>query len=418
MGGVGGMEFQYLTLDDFELRDKVVLLRLDINAPLDPSSNEILDDGRIKAAKPTLDALDEAKVAILSHQSRPGRGDFTSMRQHAVHLQRTCSQKVTFIDDVMGPAARQAVKELKRGEVVVLDNVRFCAEEMLEDSGEKLAKTNLVTRLAPLFDLYVDDAFAAAHRAQTSLVGFPQVLPAAAGKLMEKELSAIKKLMVNPTRPSTYILGGAKVEDKVPVIENILATGKADRVLVGGNVAKVFLKAGDVKLGEANEEDLGDVTDQVLRAIHILSKYRGRIILPLDFGTASTGGRTDTPFRKLSRAARAMDIGPKTIQKFAELISESKTVVAAGPMGVFEEDGFESGTKTILESMARANAFTVVGGGHLGGYADILGISDQLSHVSTAGGAMLSMLAGEELPAVTALVAAAKRHKKKPSREF
>jgi len=412
------MEFQYLTLEDFDLRDRAVLLRLDINAPLDPSSNQILDDGRIKAARPTLDALADARVAILSHQSRPGRGDFTSMRQHAEALQRTCTQRVTFIDDVMGPAARQAVKELRRGEILVLDNVRFCAEEMLEDKGEKLAKTNLVTRLAPLFDLYVNDAFATAHRPQASLVGFPEVLPAAAGRLMERELSAIERLMVNPARPCTYVLGGAKVEDKVPVIENILATRKADHVLVGGNVAKVFLQARDTKLGPQDEENLGDVTDEVLKANRILLKYRGRVILPLDFGTLKNDKRIDTEVKNLSRTGSALDIGQKTVRKFRELIDESKTVVAAGPMGVFEEDRFESGTRAVLESMASANAFTVVGGGHMAGYAGILGISDQLSHVSTAGGAMLSMLAGEELPAITALVAAAKRQKRKPSREF
>jgi len=411
--GVGRMEFQYLTLEDFDVRGKTVLLRLDINAPLDPGNRQILDDGRIKAAKPTLDALTEAKVAVLSHQSRPGRGDFTSMRRHAAELQRACSQRVTFVSDVMGPSARQAVREMRKGEVVVLDNVRFCSEEMLEDKGEKLAKTNLVRRLSPLFDLYVNDAFAAAHRAQASLVGFPQVLPAAAGKLMERELSAIEKLMVNPTHPSTYLLGGAKVEDKVPVIENILGTRKADHVLVGGNVAKVFLKATDTLLGDSDEDALGDVTDEVLIANQILSKYHGRIILPSDFGTETHRKRTDTPIQKLSKAGRALDIGPATIDRFTKLIKESKTVVAAGPMGVFEEDGFESGTRAVLESMAEANAFTVVGGGHMAGYAGILGISDQLSHVSTAGGAMLSMLAGEELPAVTALVAAAKRHKRR-----
>jgi phosphoglycerate kinase len=313
----------------------------------------------------------------------------------------------------MGPAARQAVKNLRRGEVVVLDNVRFCAEEMLEDKGEKLAKTNLVTRLAPLFDLYVNDAFATAHRSQASLVGFPEVLPAAAGRVMEKELSAIEKLMINPIRPCTYILGGAKVEDKVPVIENILATRKADHILVGGRVAKVFLKAADVRLGKADEEDLRDTSDELLKANRILSKYRRRLILPLDFGTVKDGKRTDTPVRKLSQAGKASDIGPKTLERFTEVIEKSKTVVAAGPMGVFEEDGFEIGTRTLLEAMADANAFTVVGGGHLAGYADILGISDKLSHVSTGGGAMLSMLAGEELPAVTALASAAKRYKRK-----
>ena len=405
------MEFNYLTLDDFELRDKRVLLRLDINVPMDPNSKKILDEGRIVAATPTLDALAKAKVAILSHQSRPGKEDFTPLQQHAILLQRTCVQHVRFIDDVMGPAARGAIKELKSGEVLVLDNVRFCAEENLEETGEKLARTNLVSRLAPLFDLYVNDAFAAAHRSQASLVGFPYLLPSAAGRLMEKELVALKRLIVEPDRPSTYILGGAKVEDKVPVIDNLLSTGKADHVLVGGNVAKVFLKAADRKFSQADEQELASVTDEVLKANRIMSKYRKRIVLPIDFGTAIDGKRADTPVAKLPRAGRALDIGSKTAERFSEIISESKTVVATGPMGVFEEDGFETGTKAVLESMANSDAFTVIGGGHLSGYAGILGISDKLSHVSTAGGAMLSFLAGEELPAIAALVDAAKRRK-------
>ena len=405
------MEFNYLTLDDFELRDKRVLLRLDINVPMDPNSKKILDEGRIVAATPTLDALANAKVAILSHQSRPGREDFTPLQQHAIILQKTCAQLVRFIDDIMGPAARGAIKELKSGEVLMLDNVRFCAEENLEETGQKLARTNLVSRLAPLFDLYANDAFAAAHRSQASLVGFPYLLPSAAGRLMEKELAALKRLIVEPDRPSTYILGGAKVEDKVPVIDNLLSTGKADHVLVGGNVAKVFLKAADRKFSQADEQELTGVTDEVLKANRIMSKYRKRIVLPIDFGTALDGKRADTPVAKLPRAGRALDIGSKTAERFSEIISESKTVVAAGPMGVFEEDGFETGTKAVLESMANSDAFTVIGGGHLSGYAGILGISEALSHVSTAGGAMLSLLAGEELPAIAALVDAAKRRK-------
>jgi phosphoglycerate kinase len=328
-------------------------------------------------------------------------------------LQKTCSQRVSFVEDVMGPTARQAIRELGNGEVLVLDNVRFCSEENLEDKPEKLAKTNLVKRLAPLFDLYVNDAFATAHRSQASMVGFPYLLPSAAGRLMERELAAIKQLVQKPTHPSTYVLGGAKVEDKVPVIENILATKKADHVLVGGNVAKVFLKAMDQQLGESDERELGDVTDEVLKADQILSKYRKCIIVPTDFGMESDGQRVEAPVKSLSRGSRALDIGPETAEQFSEIIRQSKTVVASGPMGVFEEDGFETGTKVVLEAMANSHAFTVIGGGHLSGYAGILGIADRLSHVSTAGGAMLSMLAGEELPAISALVSSAQRFGKK-----
>lgn len=407
------MELDYLTLDDFELRDKRVLLRLDINAPLDPTTNQILDDTRIVAARPTLDALRSAKVAVLSHQSRPGRGDFTSLQQHAELLQKNCSQRVQFVDDVVGPAARDAIRRLRRGEVLVLDNVRFCAEEILENSGEKLAQTNLVSKLAPLFNVYVNDAFAAAHRAQTSLVGFPYVLPSAAGKLMEKELVALKHLLGKPDRPSTYLLGGAKIEDKVPVIENLLATGKADHVLVGGNVGKIFLKAQGQRFNESEDQELSNAKDQIERAKKILAIHRQRITTPIDFGTLEDGQRLETPIAKLSKAGRTLDIGTGTARKFSELIRESRTVVASGPMGVFEQDGFELGTRMILEAMTNGDAYSVIGGGHLAGYAGIMGMSERFSHVSTAGGAMLSLLAGEELPAISALVESAKRHRKK-----
>ncbi|MGA2460092.1 MAG: phosphoglycerate kinase [Candidatus Bathyarchaeia archaeon] len=405
------MDLDYLTLDDFDLRDKRVLLRLDINAPLDPSTNQILDDSRIVAARPTLDALAQAKVAVLSHQSRPGKGDFTSLEQHARILQENCSQNVRFIEDIIGPAAREAIRDLKRGEVLVLDNVRLLAEETLERSGEKLVRTNFVSRLAPLFDLYVNDAFAAAHRSQASLVAFPYVLPSAAGKLMEKELRALKRLLVEPGRPSTYLLGGAKVEDKVPVIEHILSTGKADHVLVGGNVAKVFLKARDVKFCPSEEEELANVTDEVMKAGRILTKYRGRVIVPKDFGTEKNRKRVDIKVGKLARAGRALDIGEETAAEFANMIANSRTVVGSGPMGVFEQNGFDAGTKAVLEAMANSGAFTVIGGGHMSGFAGILGIADKFSHVSTAGGAMLSLLAGEELPAIAALTHAAKRRR-------
>ncbi|MGA2785632.1 MAG: phosphoglycerate kinase [Candidatus Bathyarchaeia archaeon] len=406
------MELHYLTLNDFELKDKRILLRLDINSPLDPGTKQILDDGRIVAARPTLDALTEARVVVLSHQSRPGKDDFTSLEQHADLLQKACSQRVKFIDDVMGPAARDAIKEVKRGEVLVLDNVRLCAEENLEEKSEKLSKTNLVSRLAPLFNIYVNDAFAAAHRSQASLVGFPWLLPSAAGKLMEKELSALNRLLKQPEQPSTYVLGGAKIEDKVPVIENILATGKADNVLVGGNVGKVFLKALGQKFNDTEEEKLSHATSQVQKAAQILHKFSKRIILPTDFGILANGKRTDVDAKKLARTGEVLDIGIETAEKFAAVIKKSRTVVASGPLGVFEQEGFETGTKILLETMGNADAFTVIGGGHLAGYAGILGIENRFSHVSTAGGAMLALLAGEELPAITALVDASRRHGK------
>jgi phosphoglycerate kinase len=230
--------------------------------------------------------------------------------------------------------------------------------------------------------------------------------------LMEKELAALKRLLVEPDRPSTYVLGGAKIEDKVPVVENILASGKADHVLVGGSVGKVFLKAMGRKFNAKEEEALSKSPEQLEKARRILSQHRNQIIVPVDFGTSEDGRRVETPVQELAKAGTALDIGEETARRFSEYIGRSRTVVASGPMGVFEEEKFEFGTKTTLEAMANESAFTVIGGGHLAGYAGILGIADRFSHVSTAGGAMLSLLAGEELPAITALVESAKRHRK------
>jgi len=408
------MKFNCLKLSDFEIRDKKVLLRLDINSPMDLKTNRILDNSRILAAKPSLEALREAKIVVMAHQSRPGKGDFTSLQPHAEVLKSVCSQPVRFVEDVMGPSAKKSISETESGEVLVLDNVRFCSEENLEDKGEKLAKTNLVSRLAPLFDLYVNDAFASAHRSQASMVGFPQVLPSAAGLLLEKELGALSRLLGEPNRPSTYLLGGAKIEDKVPVIENILATGKADHVLVGGNVGKVFLKAAGQKFNESDESWMTSSADQIRNARNMLNKYGTRIVMPVDFGTFSDNKRREVTVTSIANnAGDVMDIGSETSKIFAQTISASKTVVASGPMGVFEQTGFENGTRTILEAMANSGAFTVIGGGHLAGYASMLGIANRFSHVSTAGGAMLSMLAGEKLPAIVALEESSSRFRER-----
>src|SRR6266540_2626771 len=212
----------FFKLDDVDTTNKRVFLRVDINVPLDPSSHQILDDTRIRATAETLSELDDAKVVLASHQSRPGKDDFTSLEPHAIALGQYCNQRVRFVEDVLGPLARQEIARVQPGEVLVLDNLRLCAEENMNDKPEKLVKTNLVRRLAPLFELYVNDAFATAHRAQPSIIGLTEVLPSFAGRLMEKELKAVSTLLQEPKRPCVYVLGGAKVEDKVPVIQHML----------------------------------------------------------------------------------------------------------------------------------------------------------------------------------------------------
>jgi len=390
---------KFLTLDDVETSNKRIFLRVDINVPLDPSTHQILDDTRIKAISETLHRLEDAKVVLGSHQSRPGKDDFTNMQPHAEALADCCNQEVLFVEDVIGPHARERIAKVERGQVLVLDNLRFCAEENVDNIPEKLLKTHFVKQLSPLFDLNINDAFATAHRSQPSIVGLTDALPSAAGRLMERELKAVSALLIEPRRPCVYVLGGAKVEDKIPVIENIL----------GGVPAKLFLKATDKKISPDDEKDLAGLQTHITKAKSLWMKYKERIEVPLDLAYGDTRGkRTDRDIDAPLKES-ALDIGTKTVEKYSKVVAGAGTTVANGPLGVFERDGFDLGTKQVLEAMARSNGYTVIGGGHLVGLASILGIDEQFKHVSTAGGAMLSLLSGQSLPGVDALVRAAER---------
>jgi phosphoglycerate kinase len=402
-------EFQFLTLDDVVTSGKTVFVRVDINSPLDPKTKQIIDDTRIRMTRDTLESLNDAKVVVGSHQGRPGDEDFTSLEPHAKLLQKHVTQRVSFVEDTIGPEARQQIRNLKAGEILVLDNLRLCSEENISATPEKLADTIMVRRLAPLFDVYVNDAFATAHRAQASIVGLPQVVQAVAGRLMAKELEALKQAYHNPQRPSVYVIGGAKAEDKLPIIENILKTGKADKVLVGGVVADVLLRASGTDFGEAENRKLEKASALLEKARSILENYKDRVVLPRDLALSRNGKRVDVSIGQGTNGDAVRDIGRETSSQYAEIIKESKTVVSSGPLGVFEEKGYELGSRTVLEAMAAQGACSVVGGGHMGSYASLLGLDKRISHISTAGGAMLAFLAGEELPGVKALVEAAKR---------
>jgi len=407
---LNGTEFHFLTLDDVKTSGRTVFVRVDMNSPLDPSGKKILDDTRIRMTRETLERLKDAKVVVGSHQGRPGDEDFTSLEAHARLLQKYVSQPVKFVEDVIGPEARNQTKSLRVGEILVLDNLRLCSEENVSAPPDVLEKTIMVQRLAGLLDVYVNDAFATAHRLQASIVGLPRVVQAVAGKLMAKELEALKQAYYDPRRPSVYVLGGAKAEDKLPIIENILGARKADRVLVGGVVANVFLRASGVDFGEAENRKLEKSPALLEKARAILSKYKDKIILPTDLAVVRDGKRLDISLRQV-KGEGVRDIGKETASEYAKVIKGAKTVVSSGPLGVFEEKEFDLGSKTVLEAMAGQDAFTVVGGGHMGSYASMLGLDQRLSHVSTAGGAMLTFLAGEELPGVRALVEAANRKK-------
>lgn len=407
------MAADFLTLDDIDTADKTVFLRLDINSPIDPETGQILDDARIRAVVHTVRDLSRSRLVIGSHQSRPGKDDFTSLRAHASILRRYCGRNVKFIDDVMGPSARAAIQELQNGGILVLDNLRLCSEETLDAPAKQLVKTHLIRMLAPLFDIFVNDAFAAAHRSQASLVGFAELMPSAAGRTMEKELKAMEAVLQSPQRPCIYVLGGVKIPDRIAVIGNILKSQKADKVLLGGLLGEFFLKAAGCNLGVENEKKLQEYSKSLDKAQKILAANRDKIVLPIDLAVSREGGRVDLPLKEFPVGDVSMDIGVETTANFSNIIKSAGSVVADGPLGVFEYQAFNLGTRGVLEAMADSKAFTVAGGGHVAGALELLGLTGKMSHVSTGGGAMLTLLSGEPLPAVEALKRSAKRFRGK-----
>jgi phosphoglycerate kinase len=390
------------TLDDLDPSGAAVGVRVDINSPL-TEAGALADDARIRAHLETLAELLErdARVAVLAHQGRPGGSDFSELRPHARRLDELLDAPVTHCDATFSAEARDTVDALSPGEAVVLENTRFYSEEYMEFDPPDAAGTYLVDRLAPVFDVFVNDAFAAAHRSQPSLVGFPAHLPSYAGRVMERELDVLGNVEETPT-PRVYVLGGAKVEDSLDVARNVLERGLADSVLTCGIVGNAFLLADGVRLGAASAAVVNQRSSEaVRRAGDLLDEFSERVRLPTDVAVNADGERLEVAVEDLPSEHPAMDIGEATITDYTERIAESGTVILNGPAGVFEEEAFAEGTKRIYRAAAAAN-HSIVGGGDTAAALRRLGI-DGFSHVSTGGGACLNMLTGDPLVAVSAL---------------
>ncbi|MBD3170954.1 phosphoglycerate kinase [Candidatus Bathyarchaeota archaeon] len=403
------MVYDFLTLNDVEVSGKTVFLRADINSPLDPSSKRILDATRIQAVIPTVRALKDAKLVIGAHQSRPGKYDFTNLESHSKVLQMYLERPVRYTNDIIGDEAQRKIKELKTGEVLMLNNVRMLEEENLRRPAEELRDTELVKTLSEYVDIFVNDAFAAAHRSQASLVGLSTIVPMVAGRLMEQELKALNRVLNDPERPSVYLLGGAKVDDRIPVINRVLRDDIADRVLLGGLVADCFQMARG-KMRKRYKELGEEERQQVEHCRVILDAYPEKIQLPMDVALDVKGERVEVFIDRITEERNIYDIGLNTIAQYSSTVDKACTVVAEGPLGMFERRGFDIGTKELLRCMATCKGYTVVGGGHMGGMASMLGVTDKMSHVSTGGGAMLNMLAGENLPVIAALRESRKKY--------
>jgi phosphoglycerate kinase len=405
---------KFLTIDDFNLKNKTVLVRVDFNSPLDPKTKQIINDKRIRAhADATISELVKkgAKTVILAHQGRPGDADFIPLNQHAELLGKALNMTVKYVDDVLGEDAQNAIKALKSGEVLVLGNVRGLPYEQSKGTPEEHSKTEFVKNLAPLADVFINDAFAAAHRAHVSMVGFTAVLPSAAGRIMERELKALSKVLDAPEKPSVFVIGGAKGDDSLDISNYVLKNGIADYVLTGGVIGHIFLVAKGVDLGKGNMDFLEkkDLMGLVPGIKELMNQYPGAIIVPVDLAMEVNHKRKEITVEELPTIYPIFDIGTKTAKKFADIILKAKTIVVSGPVGVFENPEFKKGSQIVLEAVADSEGFSLVGGGHTVAAVEKLGLADKMSYVSTAGGALIEFLMGKQLPGVVALEKAAAR---------
>jgi phosphoglycerate kinase len=407
---------EYNTLDDFNLEGKTVLLRVDFNLPLDKETLEILDTTRIKRVLPTIKELisKNAKTVIIAHQGRQGSWDFINLEKHAKAAEELLKKPVKFVKDIYGETAQKAIKDMKPGDVLMLDNVRKYKGETEKKTPEEHAQSELVQNLYPLADYYVNDAFAAAHRKQCSLTGFTSVMPSAAGRLMEKELETLGKIIASPEKPSVFLFGGAKFSDVIVTIERLLENKTADKIILTGLPANAFLKAEGIKLGDKNEEMLAKegTAENYEEIKKILSKYKDSIYLPLDFAQQSNTLRNEIDLSQLPTEYNLFDIGEKSINSFKDIISSAKTVFLSGPCGVFENPAFMKGTQEIFTHVANSEVFSIVGGGHTVAAVEKLGLENKISHISTGGGSLEKFMMGEKLPAVEALKAAKNKTKK------
>lgn len=392
------------TIASLPCEDRTVLLRLDLNSPIDPGTGAILDDKRFREHLPTIRALEHTKVVILTHQSRPGKMDYTPLAAHAQKLGAMLGKPVQYVEDVFGACARDAVAGMAAGDVLMLENVRFNAEENLTLKPEDAAKTILVKRLAALGDFFVNDAFGTAHRSQPTVVGLPMLLRSAAGLLMEREVSQLSRVFAGAPRPVVVVLGGTKVDDSIDVARHVLGNGVADTVVAIGVVANVFYLAQALSIGGPSRALIEQLKyiPLVDTARDLLATYGDRIVLPSTVAVRENGARAEYPADRIPEDAQVMDAGAVAVAELAGILSSAGTVVFNGPAGVFEDPAFALGTHELLKAAAEAD-FSVIGGGHTAAVVEKLGIDDRFTHISTGGGACIEFLTGKTLPAVAAL---------------
>ncbi|MGB5186675.1 MAG: phosphoglycerate kinase [Acidimicrobiia bacterium] len=408
-------------LDDLDVQGRVVLLRVDINSPIDRTTGKITDDNRLNMSLPTIADLADAgaRVVIIAHQGDTlDYHNLVSMGEHAEILSEKLNREVDFIDDVAGPAARAAIQALGDGEILLLDNIRFLTEEVSTFEGAvkltpaEMTNTYLVRNLAPLVDVYVNDAFAAAHRNAPSMVAFQELLPTAGGRLLIDEVTALSGLASAPSRPCVFVLGGLKISDAFSMMEKVLADGTADTILTTGITANVMLIARGVDLGGPT---LAFIKDRSLdafipRASDLLEVYGDRIEVPTDLAFDDGGERREIDVADLPADHLLIDVGSETVAAYKTVIAHAATLFVNGPAGVYESAAGEYGTRSLWEAVAASDGYSVIGGGDTVASARRFVDPDDIGFISTGGGALIRFLSGQPLPLIEAMEKAAARN--------
>lgn len=413
------MEAGILTLDDFDFTDKTVILRVDINSPIDHESGGLADDNRLRKSLPTIRELAEsgARTVILAHQGdTEDYRSLVSLGPHAERLADLLERPVEFVEDVCGPTAVERVQAMQGGELLLLENLRYLNEEVstfvnyVKLTPEQAAQTWLVRSLAPLADLFVCEAIAAAHREAPSLVGFAAVLPAAGGRLFVDELGALTRIKESPAQPCIFLLGGSRIADAFSMMVQVLKEGTAHRVLTSGLTGEVMLLALGHRLGDPTEDLIGErgLWPFIEEARSLLDAHGDRILCPADLAV-DDGGRVELSLDELPSDRLLVDIGTATIARYVEEIGKAATIFVNGPAGVYEEPVSAEGTRRLWTAAADAQGCSVIGGGDSVAAARRFGVDERMSYVCTAGGGMVRFLSGQRMPVVEALRMAAVR---------
>ena len=399
---------KFFTLDSFDLKGKTVLLRLDLNSPIHPITGEILSESRLKSHIKTINDLKLSKVVIMAHQSRPGKSDFIPLKEHSRRLQRLVGRKITFVDSLFNSNAINEISKMKDGDILMLENTRFYSEDVSLDTTDYdvLESTNFVRNLSQIIDYFVNDAFPAIHRPQTSLIGFTRLVPNLAGRLIENEITALDRFLKGNEKPKIAILGGAKIDDSIAVSKSFLEKNIVKTIIAGGVVGNAFLMAKGVNIGKKNKDFIikNNKNHDKLISIckELLEKFTDRIIIPVD-SILNPSGKVLNTKESVPDDEIMADIGPETASIFREAIGKAKGIFINGPMGMYEIAEYAGGTLDIFMAVAEANAIKIAGGGHTISVLESLKVMDKVDHVSTGGGALISYLSGEKMPVLEAL---------------